>query len=81
MVVVDSLEAIAPDAARRIFAAARRHDGAGSLTVIGTLAVSDELARLATTRIVLEPGSGPGGDMPPAVTAGSGTVGADLLGG
>ena len=81
VVVVDSLEAIAPDAARRIFAAARRHDGAGSLTVIGTLAVSDELARLATTRIVLEPGTGSRGDEPPAVSPASSTVRADLLGG
>ena len=81
VVVVDSLEAIAPDAARRIFAAARRHDGAGSLTVIGTLAVSDKLARLATTRIVLEPGTGSRGDEPPAVSPASSTVRADLLGG
>ncbi len=80
VVVIDSLEAIAPDAARRIFAAARRHEGAGSLTVVGTLAVSDELARLATTRIVLEPGTGARGDDPPTVSPESSTVRADLLG-
>ena len=80
VVVVDSLEAIAPDAARRIFAAARNHEGSGSLTVIGTLAVSDELARLATTRIVLEPGAGARGDDPPTVSPNSSTVRADLLG-
>jgi transcription termination factor Rho len=81
VVVVDSLEAVAPDAARRIFAAARRHDEGGSLTVFGTIAVSDELARLATTRIVLEPGTGARGDEPPTVSAASRTVRADLLAG
>jgi transcription termination factor Rho len=77
---VDSLAALAPDAARRIFAAARRLEGAGSLTVIATLAASDELARLATTRVVLEAGKGPGGAEPAQVSADSGTVRADLLG-
>jgi transcription termination factor Rho len=80
VLVVDSLAALAPDAARRIFAAARRLDEAGSLTVIATLAANDELARLATTRVVLEAGSGPRGDDLPQVSAASGTVRADLLG-
>jgi hypothetical protein len=78
---VDSLEAMAPDAARRVFAAARRLHGAGSLTVIGTLAMSDELARLATTRIVLEPAGGARGEEPSALAATSGTARADLLSG
>jgi len=81
VVVVDSMEAIAPDAARRIFSAARRLDGGGSLTVIGTVAASDELARLATTRIVLEAGAGARGEEPSAVSVASDTVRADLLGG
>ncbi len=81
LLVVDSLEAIAPDAARRVFAAARRLDGAGSLTVIATLAVSDELVRLATTRIVLEAGVGARGDETPTVSAVSDTVRTDLLAG
>ncbi|MBA3421020.1 MAG: hypothetical protein H0U12_03870, partial [Thermoleophilaceae bacterium] len=81
LLVVDSLEAIAPDAARRVFAAARRLDGAGTLTVIATLAVSDELARLATTRIVLEAAAGTRGDEMPTVSAVSDAVRADLLGG
>jgi transcription termination factor Rho len=80
VLVIDSLEPLAPDAARRIFAAARRLEGAGSLTVIATVGASDELARLATTRIVVEPGTGPRGDQPPAVSAASDTVRADLLG-
>jgi transcription termination factor Rho len=81
LLAVDSLEAIAPDAARRVFAAARRLDGAGTLTVIGTLAVSDELARLATTRIVLEAGVGARGDETPTVSAASDAVRTDLLAG
>ena len=81
MLVVDSLEAIAPDAARRVFAAARRLDGAGTLTVIATLAVSDELARLATTRIVLEAAGGARGDEMPTLSAMSDAVRADLLAG
>lgn len=80
LLVVDSLEAIAPDAARRIFASARRLEGGGSVTVIGTIAVSDELARLATTRIVLEAGTGARGDEAPTVSPASHTVRADLLG-
>jgi transcription termination factor Rho len=81
LLAVDSLEAMAPDAARRVFAAARRLHGAGSLTVIGTLALSDELARLATTRIVLEPAGGARGEEPSALAATSGTARADLLSG
>ncbi len=81
LLAVDSLESLAPDAARRVFAAARRLDGAGTLTVIATLAVSDELARLATTRIVLEAGVGARGDAMPTVSAVSDAVRADLLAG
>jgi len=81
LLAVDSLEALAPDAARRVFAAARRLDGAGTLTVIATLMVSDELARLATSRIVLEAGAGARGDELPTVSAVSGAVRADLLAG
>lgn len=81
LLVVDSLEAIAPDAARRVFAAARRLDGAGTLTVIATLAVSDELARLATSRIVLEAGVGARGNEMPTVSAVSDAVRTDLLAG
>ena len=79
LLAVDSLEAIAPDIARRVFAAARRLDGAGTLTVIATLAVSDELARIATTRIVLEAGVGARGDETPTISAVSDAVRTDLL--
>ena len=78
LLAVDSLEALAPEAARRLFAAARRLDGAGTLTVIATLAVSDELARLATTRIVLEAAAGARGDEMPTVSSAS-AVRTDLL--
>jgi transcription termination factor Rho len=80
LVAVDSLGALPPDAARRLFAAARRLEGVGSLTVIATLAPGDELARLATTRILLEPGAGARGSEPPRATLSSDTVRADLLG-
>jgi transcription termination factor Rho len=80
VLVVDSLTALGPDAARRIFAAARSHEGAGSLTVIAALGAGDELARLATTRILLEPATGSGAEGPATVADASHTVRADLLG-
>jgi transcription termination factor Rho len=80
LLAIDSLEAISPEAARRIFSAARRLEEAGTLTVVATLAASDELARLATTRLVLEAGTGARGDETPKVSPLSDTVRADLLG-
>jgi len=80
LLAVDGLGALAPETARRVFAAARRLEDAGSLTVIATVAGNEELARLATTRIVLEPAAGGRGDDPPKVAPESHTVRADLLG-
>jgi transcription termination factor Rho len=72
VVAIDSLDALPPSVARRVFGAARRAEEGGSLTVIAVVGESSEPLRVATTRIVLENGApGPG----------SGTTRADLLGG
>jgi transcription termination factor Rho len=71
IVAIDSLDALPPSVARRVFGAARRAEEGGSLTVIAVVGESSEPLRVATTRIVLENGA-PG----PA----SGTTRADLLG-
>jgi transcription termination factor Rho len=81
VLAVDWLTALAPDAAQRIFAAARRLEDLGSLTVIATVGHDEGLARLATTRLVLDPGAGARGEEPPRAAPASDTVRADLLGG
>ena len=53
VVIVDGLDALAPAAARRVFASARNIDEAGSLTLVAATGSGDELQRLATTRVVL----------------------------
>jgi transcription termination factor Rho len=78
-VVIDSLDALPPAVARRVFGAARATEEAGSLTVIASTGTAGEPLRQATTRIVLEPvevGSGP---QPPKLAPASGTLRADLL--
>ena len=77
--VIDSLDALAPAVGRRVFGAARRAEEGGSLTVIATTGLSGELARGATTRIVLEPATGPRGDELPQVSPASDTTRGDLL--
>ena len=77
--VVDSLAALPPPAARRVFGAARRAEEGGSLTVIASTGGAEELQRLATTRIVLEPPS-PDGSGPRVLEGRSATIGAGLLG-
>jgi transcription termination factor Rho len=80
VVVVDSLDALPPAAARRVFGAARATEEAGTLTVIASTGTAGEPLRQATTRIVLEPGAdGRDGPKPPTLTASSGTLRADLL--
>jgi transcription termination factor Rho len=78
VVVVDSLDALPPAAARRVFGAARATEEAGTLTVIASTGMAGEPLRQATTRIVLEPSTGDG-PHPPQLTAASGTLRADLL--
>jgi transcription termination factor Rho len=77
-VLVDSLDALPPASARRVFGAARNTEEAGSLTVIGTTGPIGELQRMATTRIVL--GAATGEEGPPLVAeASSGTTHRQLL--
>src|SRR5947209_16805547 len=65
-VVIDSLDALAAGAARRVFGAARTTEEGGSLTVVAATGTAGEPMRLATTRIVLEP---PGEDGEPRLAA------------
>jgi transcription termination factor Rho len=69
--VVDSLDALPPAAARRVFGAARSIEGGGSLTVVAATGLAGEPQRVATTRVVLEPGG--------KVADGSGTLRADQI--
>lgn len=77
-IVLDSLDALPPAVARRVFGAARALEEGGSLTVIASTGLAGEPLRLATTRIVLEPGdTSPG---PPQLASASGTLRSDRLG-
>jgi transcription termination factor Rho len=77
VVVIDSLDALPPVTARRVFGAARATEEAGTLTVVASTGTAGEPLRQATTRIVLEPGSGDG--KPPQLAPISGTLRAELL--
>src|SRR3954469_11419238 len=80
VVVIDSLDALPPAAARRVFGAARATEEAGTLTVIASTGMAGEPLRQATTRIVLEPpADSAGGPQPPKLAPVSGTLRADLL--
>lgn len=70
-IVIDSLDALPPGVARKVFGAARASEEAGSLTVVASTGLAGELQRLATTRIVLEAGG--------TLTPQSGTLRAELL--
>ncbi|MEA2368941.1 MAG: transcription termination factor Rho [Thermoleophilaceae bacterium] len=76
-IVLDSLDALPPPVARRVFGAARALEEGGSLTVIASTGLAGEPQRLATTRIVLEPGDP--SPHPPTLAATSGTLRADRL--
>ncbi|MFL5909702.1 MAG: Rho termination factor N-terminal domain-containing protein [Gaiellaceae bacterium] len=75
-IVVDSLDALPPAVARRVFGAARNTEEGGSLTVVAATGLAGEPQRVATTRIVLEPGDDGQAKIAPV----SGTLRADLLG-
>jgi transcription termination factor Rho len=80
VVVLDSLDALPPAVARRVFGAARATEEAGTLTVIASTGTAGEPLRQATTRIVLEPVEDGGkGPQPPKLAPSSGTLRADLL--
>jgi len=78
VLVIDSLESLAPGVARRVFGTARKLEEGGSVTVIAATGMSWEAQRQASTRIGLDP---PDKDGEPQVSeARSGTLRADLLG-
>ena len=74
-IVLDSLDALPPAVARRVFGAARCLEEGGSLTVIASTGLAGEPQRQATTQIVLE---GDGGKAP-TLAAASGTIQAERL--
>jgi transcription termination factor Rho len=74
-IVLDSLDALPPAAARRVFGAARCLEEGGSLTVIASTGLAGEPQRLATTQVILEAGADG-----PKLATGSGTLHADRLG-
>jgi transcription termination factor Rho len=76
VVVIDSLDALPPGVARRVFGAARKAEEGGSLTVIAATGLAGEPQRVATTRIVLE---APDGSGVPRIAPASATLRADLL--
>ncbi|NLT04700.1 MAG: transcription termination factor Rho [Solirubrobacterales bacterium] len=75
VVVIDSLDSLAPGAARRLLGAGRKLAEGGSLTVVAAVGERAELLRVATTRVVLAPGGG----VPRLDAERSGTQRADLL--
>ena len=77
-IVLDSLDALPPAVARRVFGAARCLEEGGSVTVVASTGMAGEPQRLATTRIVLE--AGDPDPHPPALAQVSGTLRADRLG-
>jgi transcription termination factor Rho len=79
VVVIDSLDALPPAAARRVFGAARSTEEAGTLTVIASTGTAGEPLRQATTRIVLDAPEDGTGPHPPKLAPVSGTLRADLL--
>jgi transcription termination factor Rho len=79
VVVIDSLDALPPAAARRAFGAARATEEAGTLTVVASTGTAGEPLRQATTRIVLETPEDGAGPHPPRLAPTSGTLRADRL--
>lgn len=75
-IVIDSLDALPPSVARRVFGAARATEEGGTLTVVASTGLAGEPMRLATTRVILEPYDGEGPKLAPT----SGTLRSDLLG-
>jgi transcription termination factor Rho len=75
VLVVDSLDALPPSTARRVFGAGRNTTEAGSLTVLASTGTSAEPHRIATTHVTLDPREGDAAKVAP----GSGTLHRDLL--
>jgi transcription termination factor Rho len=77
-IVIDSLDALPPSVARRVFGAARATEEGGTLTIIASTGLAGEPMRLATSRIVLEAG-GAGPEGPVRLAPGSGTLRGEQL--
>ena len=75
VVVIDSLDALPPATARRVFGAGRNAQDGGSLTILASTGTAAEPHRMATTHITLEPREGE----QPRVAPGSGTLRRDVL--
>ena len=75
-VVIDSLDALDGELARRLFGAGRKLEEGGSLTIVAAVAEGSEHLRVASTRVVLEAGA----PEPTVSTERSGAQRADLLG-
>jgi transcription termination factor Rho len=80
LIAIDSLDALPPSVARRVFGAARATEEGGSLTVVASTGLAGEPMRLATTRIVLDPPAPGDSVSPPRLAPTSGTMRADQLG-
>ena len=78
VVVIDSLESLAPGVSRRVFGSGRKLEEGGSVTVLAATGMSWEAQRQASTRIGLDPPERAG--EPQVSAARSGTLRADLLG-
>jgi len=78
VLVIDSLEWLAPGLARRVFGSARKLEEGGSVTVIAATGMASEPERQASTRIALDPPEKAG--EPQVSEVRSGTQRADLLG-
>jgi transcription termination factor Rho len=76
VVVIDSLDALPPSTARRVFGAGRNAADAGSLTILASTGTAAEPHRMATTHVTLEPRDGEGA----RIAAGSGALRRELLG-
>jgi transcription termination factor Rho len=75
VLVIDSLDALPPATARRVFGAGRNSSDAGSLTILASTGTAAEPHRMATTHVTLEPREGGQTRIAP----GSGTLRRDLL--
>jgi transcription termination factor Rho len=76
VVVIDSLDALPPTVARRVFGAGRNTQEAGSVTVLASTGTAAEPHRMATTHVTLEPADGSGEAKAASL---SGTLRRDLL--
>ena len=75
VLVVDSLDALPPATARRVFGAGRNTSDGGSLTILASTGTAAEPHRMATTHVTLDAREGDNTRIAP----GSGTLRKDLL--